>query len=259
MKRPLLKKAIIGGVVLGGLITLGIVFDVATYLRQAMVWIDGLGFTGVFLFIGLYALCTVLLIPGTVPTLAAGAIFGLGQGLVYVSLGSTIGAFFAFLIGRYFARDSVQKAVSTNPTFAAIDSAIGNEGWKIVGLMRLSPLVPFSLSNYFYGITAVKTLPYVLVSWIAMLPGTVMYVYIGTVVGLAASGSAVGMTPGRLILTIVGLLATVAVSVMVTRIAKKAIKERGITGETTAETKLAATDEGCEDSLDIRVPADLKK
>ncbi len=219
-------KAIIAVVLIAVLITAGIVFDVATYLRQAMEWIQGLGFVGVFAFIGLYAACTVLLIPGTIPTLAAGAIFGLGQGIIYVSLGSTIGATLAFFVGRYLARDAVAGAVGKNPKFAAIDEVVGREGWKIVGLLRLSPVVPFSLSNYFYGITAVKPLGYILASWIGMFPGTVMYVYIGTLLGLATSGGDEGMTTGQLVLTIVGLIATVVVTVYITRIAKKAIDEK---------------------------------
>lgn len=219
-------KAILALALIALLIVLGRVFDVPAYLRQAMAWIDGLGFVGVFAFIALYATCTVLLVPGTIPTLAAGAIFGLVQGTIYVSLGSTLGATLAFFVGRYLARDAVAKAVGKNPTFAAIDGAIGKEGWKIVGLLRLSPMVPFSLSNHFYGITAVKPLGYILASWIGMFPGTVMYVYIGTVLGMAAAGGGQGMTTGQWILTGVGLLATVVVTVYITKIAKRAINEK---------------------------------
>ncbi len=219
-------KAIIALVLVAVLITLGIVFDVPAYLSMAMQWIEGLGLIGIFAFIALYAACTVLLIPGTIPTLAAGAIFGLGMGTVYVSLGSTIGATLAFFVGRYLARGAVASAVGKNPKFEAIDEVIGREGWKIVGLLRLSPVVPFSLSNYFYGITAVKPVGYVLASWIGMLPGTIMYVYIGTLLGLAAGGGDQGMTTGQLVMTIVGLAATVVVTVFITRIAKKAIDEK---------------------------------
>lgn len=244
MSRTSLIKAVVAIVLIAGLITVGVVFDVATYLQQAMRWIDGLGFTGMFVFIALYAACTVLLIPGTIPTLAAGAIFGLGQGVVFVSLGSTIGATLAFFVGRYLLRDAVAGAVGKNPKFAAIDEAIGREGWKIVGLLRLSPVVPFSMSNYFYGITAVKPLGYVLASWIGMLPGTVMYVYIGTVLGIAAAGGGQGMTTGQWVLTIVGLVATAVVTVFITRIAKKAIAEKmgsGVAGAAASDAPADAT------------------
>ncbi len=220
-------KAIVAVVLIAVLLILGRVFDVPLHLRNVMTWIDGLGFVGVFVFIALYATLTVLLVPGTIPTLAAGAIFGVVQGSIYVSLGSTLGATLAFFIGRYLARDAVRRAVGRNEKFAAIDEAIGREGWKIVGLLRLSPLVPFSMSNYFYGITAVKPVGYVLASWIGMMPGTVMYVYIGSLLGIAATaGTGDGMTTGQLVLTIVGLIATIAVTVFITRIAKRAIRER---------------------------------
>lgn len=217
-------KAIAAIVLIAGLIVLGRVFDVPTYLRMAMEWIRDLGFLGAFVFIGLYATTTVLLIPGTIPTLAAGAIFGIAQGTVYVSLGSTLGATLAFFVGRYLARDWVASKLASKPNFAAIDEAIGREGWKIIGLLRLSPVIPFSLSNYFYGVTKVKPLGYVLASWIGMLPGTVMYVYIGGLLGMAAGGG--GMTTGQMVMMAVGLAATVAVTIMITRIAKKAINER---------------------------------
>ena len=225
MSRATIMKAVAAVVLLATLIILGNVFDVPTYLRQAMEWIDNLGFVGAFVFVALYAACTVLLIPGTIPTLAAGAIFGLGQGFIYVSLGSTLGATLAFFVGRYLAREAVANAVGKNPKFAAIDEVIGREGWKIVALLRLSPVVPFSLSNYFYGITAVKPGGYILSSWIGMMPGTLMYTYVGTILGLAATGDR-GMTTGQMILTGVGLLATVVVTVYITKIAKRAIDEK---------------------------------
>lgn len=230
-------KAIAAIVLIAGLIVLGRVFDVPTYLRMAMEWIRDLGFLGAFVFIGLYATTTVLLIPGTIPTLAAGAIFGIAQGTVYVSLGSTLGATLAFFVGRYLARDWVASKLASKPNFAAIDEAIGREGWKIIGLLRLSPVIPFSLSNYFYGVTKVKPLGYVLASWIGMLPGTVMYVYIGGLLGMAAGGG--GMTTGQMVMMAVGLAATVAVTIMITRIAKKAINER-VGGESAVPAEAVA-------------------
>ncbi|MFP4431944.1 MAG: TVP38/TMEM64 family protein [Spirochaetaceae bacterium] len=218
-------KAVIAVAAIAALIILGRVFDVPFYLRAAMEWIRDLGFPGVFVFIALYTTTTVLLIPGTIPSLAAGAIFGVVQGSIYVSLGATLGATAAFFIGRYLARDWVASSLKSRPKFAAIDEAIGREGWKIVGLLRLSPVVPFSMSNYFYGITNVKPLGYILASWIGMMPGVVMYVYIGSLLGMAAAGGG-EMTTGQWVMMVVGLAATVAVTVMITRIAKKAISEK---------------------------------
>ena len=113
--------------------------------------------------------------------------------------------------------------------FRAIDEAIGQEGWKIVALLRLSPLIPFNASNYFYGITAIKFWHYVLASWIGMLPGTVLYVYLGTI-GKASLGSGdKARSPFEYVFLGVGLVATIVVTVIVTRLAKKALKKTGAT------------------------------
>jgi len=187
--------------------------------------VESLGLWGPGVFAAAYAVATVLFIPGSALTLAAGAVFGLVRGTITVSIGSTTGAALAFLIARYFARRRIEALTRSNPRFAAIDRAIGEQGWKIVALLRLSPLVPFNLSNYFYGLTAIRFWPYVLASWLAMLPGTFMYVYLGYIGREAAAGSGAGL--GQWVLRIVGLLATVAVTVYVTRLARRALAQSG--------------------------------
>ncbi len=217
-------RILLAALLLAIVLVLGRVLNVAEYLLQAMHWIDSLGFTGVFAYIGLYGMLSVLLVPGSILTLAAGAVFGVVRGSIYASLGSTLGATLAFLLGRYVARDSVRRLVNRKPVLSAVDQAIGREGWKIVGLLRLSPVVPWSMSNYVYGVTAVRPISYVLASWIGMLPGTVVYVYIGSLLGIVAVDRD-GMTPGQWFLTVAGLIATVAVTVMITRIARRAVAE----------------------------------
>ena len=113
--------------------------------------------------------------------------------------------------------------------FRAIDQAIGREGWKIVALLRLSPLIPFNASNYFYGITAVQFWPYVLASWIGMLPGTVLYVYLGTIGKAGLGDDDKARSPLEYVFLGVGLLATIVVTVIVTRLAKKELKKTGAT------------------------------
>jgi uncharacterized membrane protein YdjX (TVP38/TMEM64 family) len=167
---------------------------------------------------------TVLFIPGSALTLGAGALFGVAWGSLYVSVGSTLGATAAFLVGRYVARNAIAKKIEGNERFAAIDKAVANEGWKIVGLTRLSPVFPFALLNYGFGLTRVKLGDYMLASWIGMMPGTVMYVYLGSL-AKAATGERV-RTTGEWALYGVGLLATVAVTIFVTRIAKQALAKR---------------------------------
>ena len=196
-------------------------FHAQDRLKQALDWVGQLGPWGAVIFIAIYVVATVLFIPGSVLTLGAGAVFGVAWGSVYVSIGSTLGATCAFLVGRYFARDAIARKIEGNARFAAIDKAVAVEGWKIVGLTRLSPVFPFTLLNYAFGLTRVKLSHYLLASWIGMMPGTVMYVYLGSL-AKAASGERT-RTTGEWVLYGVGLLATVVVTVFVTRIAKKAL------------------------------------
>ena len=166
----------------------------------------------------------MLFIPGSVLTLGAGAIFGVVWGSVYVSISSTLAATCAFLVGRYLARDAIERKIKGNKRFDAIDKAVAGEGWKIVGLTRLSPVFPFTLLNYAFGLTQVKLRDYMLASWIGMMPGTIMYVYLGSL-AQAATGER-ERTTGEWVLYGVGLLATVVVTVFVTRVAKKALAKK---------------------------------
>jgi len=193
-------------------------------LKQAIDWVAQLGLWGPVIFIAIYVVATVLFIPGSVLTLGAGAVFGVGWGSVYVSIASTLGATAAFLVGRYLARDSIARKIEGNERFAAIDKAVAKEGWKIVGLTRLSPVFPFTLLNYAFGVTQVKLRDYVLASWIGMMPGTIMYVYVGSL-AQAATGER-ERTTGEWVLYGVGLLATVVVTVFVTRLAKRALAKK---------------------------------
>jgi len=199
-------------------------FDVRGGLRDALAWIEGLGAWGPALFVLIYIVATVLFLPGSVLTLGAGAVFGVAWGSVYVSAGSVLGATAAFLVGRYLARDWVAKKIEGNASFAAIDRAVATDGWKIVGLTRLSPAFPFSLLNYAFGLTQVKLRDYVLASWIGMMPGTVMYVYLGSLAQAGASERE--RTPAEWALYAVGLVATIAVTVVITRIARAALARR---------------------------------
>ncbi|WP_421656203.1 TVP38/TMEM64 family protein [Leptothermofonsia sp. ETS-13] len=203
--------------------------NVQDYLQSVLLWIQNLGPAGAIAFMAIYILATVLFIPGSLLTLGGGAIFGVLLGSVYVFLAASIGATLAFLIGRYLARGWVSKQIEGNTKFKAVDNAIAREGLKIVILTRLSPVFPFNLLNYALGVTQVSLKDY-LVGFIGMLPGTVMYVYIGSLAGsLAMIGSPSTANPQtqmiQWIIRIVGLIATIAVTVYVTRIARKALDE----------------------------------
>jgi len=146
-----------------------------------------MGVLGAVAFALVYMAAALLFVPGSVLTIAAGALFGLGWGTVVASAASTGAAASAFLIARYLARARIEEMAEAHETFGAIDRAIREKGWKVVALLRLNPVVPFSLSNYLYGLTAVGFWPYLLASWAAMLPGTVLYVSLGAA-GRAAAG-----------------------------------------------------------------------
>ena len=202
-------------------------------LSTALDWIRGLGALGPVIFVVAYILATVFFLPGSVLTLGAGALFGLVRGSILVSIASTLGAASAFLVGRYLARGWVEKRIEGNERFQAVDERVAREGWKIVGLTRLSPVFPFNLLNYAYGVTRVSLRDYFFASWIGMLPGTILYVYLGSLAGdLAALGTAgTSATTARWILRVAGLLATVAVTVYVARLAREALGERVVKGE----------------------------
>ena len=202
--------------------------DVQEMFLVALAWISNLGPWGLVFFIVLYILATVLFLPGLIPTMAAGLLFGVLQGTLLVSISSISGATIAFLIGRYLAREWVAGKIQGNQKFEAIDAAVAQEGWKIVGLTRLSPLFPFNLLNYAFGLTQVSLKDYFLASWMGMLPGTVMYVYIGSLAGdLATLGSGErSRRPAEWALYVVGLMATVVLTLYITRIAQRALNRK---------------------------------
>jgi pyruvate/2-oxoglutarate dehydrogenase complex dihydrolipoamide dehydrogenase (E3) component/uncharacterized membrane protein YdjX (TVP38/TMEM64 family) len=210
-------------------------FHVQDLLKAALDWIGKLGPWGPVIFVGLYVVATVLFVPGSVLTLGAGAVFGVVLGSVCVSISATLGATAAFLVGRYLARDAIARKIEKNEKFATIDRAVAGEGWKIVLLTRLSPVFPFTLLNYAFGLTRVKLSHYVLASWIGMIPGTVMYVYLGSLVNVGAGHRQ--RTTGEWVLYGVGLLATVTVTVFVTRLARRALAKKIGSNETIQTSK----------------------
>ncbi len=197
------------------------------WIRDLLEWTAAHRRTAWALYVLIYIVATVLFIPATPLTFAAGAIFGLATGSILVSLGSTLGATAAFFVGRSLARDWVSRKISGWPRFRALDAALGERGFLIVLLTRLSPAFPFFLLNYAYGVSTVRPRDYVLGSWLGMMPATVAYVYIGTLLanlaevfgGKAASVAQQGSL--RWVLLGLGIVATIAVTVVVTRLASR--------------------------------------
>jgi uncharacterized membrane protein YdjX (TVP38/TMEM64 family) len=207
------------------------VLPVGEWLRGFQAWVAGQGAWGGILYGLVYAAAALLFVPGSILTVGAGFVFGLVWGVVIVSAASTTAAALAFLIARYVARARVEALAQRNERFAAIDRAIRDQGWRVVALLRLSPLVPFSVSNYLYGLTPVAFGPYVLASWIAMMPATVLYVWIGAAgKAAAAAGEGHGRSPAEWALLAAGLLATAAASIIITRAARRQLARGGVGG-----------------------------
>lgn len=220
-------KTILWVIIIAGVITGTMMLPVKNWLIQGLEWTQSLGIWAYAFVVAFYVLACVFLLPGSILTLGAGLIFGLVGGAIIVSIGSTLGACAAFWIGRTIARNWIDNKVSANKKFAAIDEAVAHQGFKIVLLTRLSPVFPFNLLNYTFGLTNIAFWKYALGSWIGMIPGTIMYVYFGA--GLRsfaalAAGEVEKGTAGRLFFWF-GLAATIVVTVFVTRIARKALKQ----------------------------------
>lgn len=211
--------------------TISVVAMVLPQTNQQLVkllkMVQSTGPWGPALFIVIYIVACVLLVPGSVLTIGAGFIFGIWIGLVTVSIGSTLGAGAAFLLARTLMRGWTARKVAGNPRFRALDEALGRQGFKIVLLTRLSPVLPFNLLNFAFGLTRVSLRDYMLASWIGMLPGAVLYIYIGSAMkGLTelTSGERVRTLEEKVLFGF-GLAATAVVSFVLARMARTALNQ----------------------------------
>jgi len=216
-------------VVIAGLMLVG--REVAGVVPGFVAWVDGLGWWGPAIFVAGYIVATVGMVPGTILTLAAGAVFGIGWGFVWVLTGATLGAISAFLVSRYLARGVVERKLA-DERFQAVDRAVGEHGFKIVALLRLSPAFPFNVLNYGLGLTRVRLRDYAL-ACLAMAPGTLLYVYYGALAGDIAAAAAGEIDRGieQWLFLGLGLVATVIVTIIITRIARRALREKTGTPE----------------------------
>lgn len=224
-RRNVRKPILLGVAALAALVLLG--RTIGGSLPAFAAWLEGLGAWGPIAFIAGYALAVLLFAPGSVLTLAAGALFGLLHGVLYVFVAATLGSAGAFLVARYVARPYIERRLQGNQTLAAIDRAIGAGGRKIVFLLRLSPVFPFNLLNYALGLTRVRFSDYILAS-VGMIPGTLLYVYYGKLAGdvaTLAAGVQRERGAGYYAVLALGLFATIVVTALVTRAARRALRE----------------------------------
>ena len=223
-----LKRLLLALLLVIVVITLFYILPIKKWLISSLLWVRSLGGWGVFAFLGLYNVATVLFVPGSLLTLGGGALYGVVWGSIYVFIAATFGAITAFFLGRYLSRQWVADRLSHQPQFQAIQAAVARSGLRIVLLTRLSPLFPFNLLNYAFGITTVSVRDYILGS-VGMLPGTVLYVYFGSLIGDVTMLDRVNPSAYELGATqwgvkLIGLAATVAVTVYLTKLARQALQ-----------------------------------
>ncbi len=217
--------ALILAAALAALVGAWLLLPVQAWIAAFTAWVTALGPAGPALYALAYALVLVVLAPGGPLSIGAGLAFGF-WGVPVVLAGATTGAALAFLVSRYALRARVRRMIETRPTLAALDRAVAEEGWRVVGLLRLSPLVPFNLQNYFFGVTRIGFWPYVAATLVGIAPGAVLYVYIG-VLARTAGGDA---GPVKWLLVGAGLVATGLVAVLVGRKARAVLAIKGVGG-----------------------------
>ncbi len=228
MKRLSFLRLLGLAVVLGLFILAALTLPLRAWAESFIAWIRNLGPGGAFLYGIVYAVGAVLMIPGSALTAGAGLVYGTLIGVLIVSPASVLGATGSFLIARYFARDWVERKLQKYPKFKAVDRAVEKQGFKVVFLIRLQPVIPFVLLNYALGLTRVRLRDYVIASWIGMLPATIVYVYLGSalhnVSDLFTGGMAKHSAAG-LALFWGGLAAGAILLWLLTRMAKRVLQQ----------------------------------
>lgn len=218
------RKLILAAIAVAGMLAVVTMLrdPLGAALNSFQAWMGEAGWLGIIAYILAYTVGTVLMVPGWILTVGAGLTYGLAAGTALVSAASVLGATASYLIAQHLVRESVERKISGDPRFVAIDRAIAERGWKMVFLLRLSPALPFNLMNYALGLTRIRLRHYVVASWLGMLPGTVMYVYLGSLGEFMISERE--RTPMETAMMIGGLIATVVVSVWLARIARDALR-----------------------------------
>lgn len=224
MKRVLVFAAVVGAALAAWFLFL------RERLPGFMEWVRGQGVGGGLIVAAAYVAATVLMVPGSLITLFCGAVYGALWGVVVASPASVLGATLAFLLGRTVFRNMVEERMKGSERFEAVQRAIATNGFKFLVLLRLSPVFPFSLLNYAFGLTRLRTSQYVLGSFVGMLPGTILYVYLGSTIGdlaaYAAGEEELEPTTASTVLKWVGLAVTLLVTVLLTRAARRELSRQ---------------------------------
>ena len=213
---------------LAALLAAWFLLPVQAWMQAFTAWIEVRGAWGALIYGATYAAALVIMVPAAPFTIGAGLIYGFwGFPLAWVS--ATLGASLAFLVSRHLLRARVAGLIASRPALRAIDRAVAEEGWRVVGLLRLSPLVPFNLQNYALGATSVGFWPYVAATAAGIAPGSLLYVYLGIIGKASLAGGGSGAGGGlRWAFVAIGLAATVAVAVLIGRKARAVLERKGV-------------------------------
>jgi uncharacterized membrane protein YdjX (TVP38/TMEM64 family) len=236
-----LRRALLLALLVAAIVAAAVGMPLSRWLVDGAGWAENHHYAAGGLFIVAYTAAAVLAVPGTILTLAAGFVFGVAFGAALVSAGSLLGAMAAFLLGRFSTRSWVAERVARSPRLRALVAVTREDGFRIVLLARLSPLLPYNVLNYLFGLTAVRFRDYALGSWLGMLPATVLYVYIGSLtktVSALTSGNLDAAWPRRVLL-VGGFLATVGLTVLIARRATRELRERLAAEDRTAAERVA--------------------
>jgi uncharacterized membrane protein YdjX (TVP38/TMEM64 family) len=220
------RGKIVGAVMVLGALAVGARFlPLADWTITLVALIQDLGAWGVVLFVAIYAVSTVAMVPGAILTLLAGFVYGPVYGLLVVVPASLLGATSSFLLGRTVLRDWVRRTMAQSPRAKALDQAVDREAFTLVLLLRLSPLVPFNALNYALSLSGISAGRFVLATLIGEIPGGWLYVYLGSLVTTTAelSTASAPHSPLRTFFYVAGFVATIAAAVVSGRIAKRAL------------------------------------
>ena len=199
---------------------------VGVWIADFIDWVAGFGALAPLVFILGFALGTTLLFPASILTMAAGVLFGPVRGTLYAFIGAVVGAVLTFVISRYVARRTVKRRLSADPRFTRLDRAIRRQGFQVVFLLRLSPVIPFAIINYALGLTRVRFVDYFLAS-VGLLPPTWLFVYNGFLMGEVARvgvGRVLRGGIGNLAVIALGFIATLTVTAWLAKLSRKALR-----------------------------------
>lgn len=218
-----MKKTILRLTLLAMILTAAYFLNRSGFLQKTLGWIEGRGAWGPAIFVLVYTLSCIFFVPSFIFTFSGGVLFGIGKGLLLSLAGTGAGSLAAFLIGRYLAREPVEKMIARNPEFQKLAAALRKKGWKVILLARFSPLFPFLIGNYAFGLTPIRASHYLIASVLGTIPSALVYTYLGFITGGFASFAREGRTRtgSEWLLLIFGLAATLGLAWYLRKFAEK--------------------------------------